>query len=45
MNYKLKRYSILLISVAFVIIGIYRGEVAQVLQKAIIICLECVGIG
>jgi hypothetical protein len=30
---------------AFVLIGIYRGEVAVVLQKAVRICLECIGLG
>ena len=30
---------------AFVGIGICRGEAAAVLQKAVRICLECIGIG
>ena len=30
---------------AFLLIGIFRGEVGVVLQKAIRICLECIGIG
>ena len=29
----------------FLLIGIFRGEVGVVLQKAIRICLECIGIG
>ncbi|OPX86195.1 MAG: hypothetical protein A4E53_03105 [Pelotomaculum sp. PtaB.Bin104] len=31
-----------LLSVAF---GVSRGEVQEVLQKAINLCLECIGIG
>ena len=30
---------------AFILIGIYRGEVAVVLTKAVNICMECIGIG
>ncbi len=35
----------LLLGIIFVGIGISRGEVQTVLDKAIKICLECVGIG
>lgn len=36
---------LLLTGVLFLIIGVWRGEPAIVLQKAIRICLECIGIG
>ena len=34
-----------LFGIAFMAFGIYRGEMATVLAKAIRICLECIGIG
>lgn len=36
---------IALTGAAFMIIGIFRGEMATVLMKAVNICLECIGIG
>ncbi|MDD2481459.1 MAG: CD1871A family CXXC motif-containing protein [Lutispora sp.] len=39
------KYMMLVISISFIVAGIYRGEVAEVLKKAINICLECIGIG
>ncbi|WP_331477713.1 CD1871A family CXXC motif-containing protein [Mediterraneibacter agrestimuris] len=36
---------LLLLSFAFISIGIYRDETATVLTKSINICLECIGIG
>ncbi len=35
----------LLLGTIFLVIGIIRGEAADVLRKAINICLECIGIG
>lgn len=39
------KYMLLMISFISTIAGIYRGEVGEVLEKAIDICLECIGIG
>ena len=36
---------LLVIGIVFVAIGVYRDEVATVLNKGINLCLECVGIG
>lgn len=38
------KYFVLLGSIVFIIIGVYRREVETALQKAINICLECIGI-
>ncbi len=35
----------LLCGAALVILGILRGEPALILQKAVKLCLECIGIG
>jgi len=42
---KTKRLLLLLIGLACVGIGIFRGEPAQVMRKAAIICVECIGLG
>jgi hypothetical protein len=37
--------AVFLAGAAFLVLGVYRGEAAVVLQKATRICLECIGIG
>lgn len=33
------------LGLGFILIGVIRGEHISVLEKAIMICLECIGIG
>ncbi|MFV0465901.1 MAG: CD1871A family CXXC motif-containing protein [Lachnospiraceae bacterium] len=44
-NRKFTNIPILLLAVLLIAIGIWQNEPALVLQKAINICLECIGIG
>ena len=44
-NVNALRWVILAIAVAFIIIGIRNGSMAAVVNKAIRICTECVGLG
>ena len=44
-NLLLARLLILTTAFAFMSYGIFRGEMEAVMQKAVNICLECIGIG
>lgn len=39
------RLAALFLGAAFIALGIYRGEVTAVLRKAVVICMECIGLG
>lgn len=36
---------LVLLGLAFTAIGVWRGEVEVVLRKAVLICMECIGLG
>ncbi len=44
-NKRALRLAVFAAGAAFLAIGLTRGEFADVLQKAVRICLECIGIG
>ncbi|MBQ9341114.1 MAG: hypothetical protein IJK13_00735 [Lachnospiraceae bacterium] len=39
------RVALIILSVALIVTGLYRGETAEILRKAVMICLQCIGIG
>ena len=39
------RLAVLAAGIVFLAVGIFRGEFSGVLEKAVRICLECIGIG
>jgi len=45
MRERIYRYGILITSLSFIGLGLYRKEVDIVFRKAINVCLECIGIG
>jgi len=42
---RVAQLSLLAIGVIFLVLGIIQGEAMLVLKKAILVCLECIGIG
>jgi len=36
---------LIVIGLTMTILGLLRGEALEVLRKAIVVCLECIGIG
>ncbi len=42
---KVPQLIIAVVGIAFIITGLYNGGFNDVMQKAIRICLECIGIG
>ncbi|NLY10036.1 MAG: hypothetical protein GXZ11_09170 [Tissierellia bacterium] len=45
MSKKYWRALLFVVATIFIGVGIYRGEMGMVLEKAIRICLECIGLG
>lgn len=39
------KYIVLVFAVALCVFGIYSGEMEVILKKAVLVCLECCGIG
>lgn len=39
------RIAVLIAAAVMIATGIFRGEVGMILQKAAMICFECIGIG
>ena len=39
------RIAAIVLGILFVVFGILRGEPAEILAKAVRICLECIGLG
>ena len=42
---ELRKKILITLGLVFVFVGVLRGEPGMILQKAIRICLECIGIG
>ncbi len=39
------KYAVVALAIALIALGLWQGEAGEVLQKAVHICLECIGVG
>jgi len=42
---KISRFAFLSLGIILIALGIWRGELVEIMQKGAVICLECIGIG
>ena len=42
---RILQVAILLVGIAMITKGIVRGEAREIMRKAIVVCMECIGIG
>lgn len=45
LSFLMVRLGVLFVSVCFILAGLIKKEHLEVMQKAVKICLECIGIG
>ncbi|HOO79307.1 MAG TPA: CD1871A family CXXC motif-containing protein [Lachnospiraceae bacterium] len=45
MKHSIIRRTLIVCGIGLMVLGIYRGEAAMIWQKAVYVCLECIGIG
>ena len=44
MSVKSRQFLLLFVGVLLMVIGLFRDEASEIMQKAIYVCLECVGL-
>ena len=37
--------AILVLGILLIVAGVFRGELDAILKKAVIVCMECIGLG
>jgi hypothetical protein len=42
---RITQAALFVVAIAFIALGVARGEQLEVLQKAAAVCLECIGLG
>ena len=42
---RMLRIILLIAGVCMMAVGIFRGEASEIFRKAVVVCMECIGIG